>query len=114
MPRLSNIQREPAIGMLNTVTDVARVMGCSRRTINDLRTRLQQTGTSADRPCSGRPRVTTHAEDQQIVLRHLRNLFLTATSTRNELFRGRVTAQTIRKCCALLVSMHAGHIMDQF
>ena len=99
MPRLSNIQRERAIGMLNTgtsVTDVARVMGCSRRTIHDLRTRLQQTGTSADRPRSGRPRVTTHAEDRQIVLRHLRNRFLTATSTRNELFRGRVTAQTIR------------------
>ena len=92
-------QRERAIGMLNTgtsVTDVARVMGCSRRTIHDLRTRLQQTGTSADRPRSGRPRVTTHAEDRQIVLRHLRNRFLTATFTRNELFRGRVTAQTIR------------------
>lgn len=99
MPRLSNIQRERAIGMLNTgtsVTDVARVMGCSRRTIHDLRTRLQQTGTTADRPRSGRPRVTTQAEDRQIVLRHLRNRFLTATSTRNELFRGRVTAQTIR------------------
>ncbi|KAJ8272725.1 hypothetical protein GJAV_G00092720 [Gymnothorax javanicus] len=99
MPRPANIQRERAIGMLNTgtsVTDVARVMGCSRRTIHDLRTRLQQTGTTADRPRSGRPRVMTQAEDRQIVLRHLRNQFLTAMSTRNELFRGCVTAQTIR------------------
>lgn len=99
MPRLSNIERERAIGMLNTgtsVTDVARAMGCSRRTIHDLRTRLQHTGTTADRPRSGRPRVTTQAEDRQIVLRHLRNRFVTATSTRNELFRGRITAQTIR------------------
>ena len=43
-------------------------------------------------------RVTTHAEDRQIVLRFLRNRFLTATSTRNELFRARVIAQTIRNC----------------
>ena len=93
--------------MLNTVTsvtDVARVMGCSRRTIHDLGTRPQQIGTTADRPRSGRPRVTTQAEDGQSVLRHLRIRFVTATSTRNELFRGRVTAQTIRNrlCTARL------------
>ena len=41
-------------------------------------------------------RVTSHAEDRQIVLRYLRNPFLTATSTRNELFRGRLSAQTVR------------------
>uniref|UniRef100_A0A8C4RBW6 Transposase Tc1-like domain-containing protein n=1 Tax=Eptatretus burgeri TaxID=7764 RepID=A0A8C4RBW6_EPTBU len=99
MPRLSNIQCERAIGMLNTgtsVTDVARVMGCSRQTIHNLQTRLHQTGTTADRPCPGRPRVTSRAEDRQIVFRHLRNRFVTATSTGNELFGGRVTAQTIR------------------
>lgn len=99
MPRLSNVQRERAIGMLQTgtsVAEVARTMGCSRRTVYDLQTRLQQTGTTADRPRPGRPRVTSHAEDRQIVLRHLRNRFLTATSTRNELFRGRLSAQTVR------------------
>uniref|UniRef100_A0A8C4QU92 Tc1-like transposase DDE domain-containing protein n=1 Tax=Eptatretus burgeri TaxID=7764 RepID=A0A8C4QU92_EPTBU len=99
MPRLSNIQRERAIGMLNTgtsVTDVARVMGCSRQTIHNFQTCLHQTGTTADRPRPGRPRVTSRAQDRQIVLRHLRNRFVTATSTGNELFGGRVTAQTIR------------------
>jgi len=99
MPRLSNVQRERAIGMLDagtSVTAVARTLGCSRHTVYDLQTRLQQTGTTADRPRPGRPRVTSQAEDRQIVLRHLRNRFLTATCTRNELFRGRLSAQTIR------------------
>ena len=37
--------------------------------------------TVADRPRSGRPRVTTAADDRYIVLQHLRNRRLTAAAT---------------------------------
>lgn len=99
MPRLSNVQRERAVGMLQagrSVIDIATAMGCSRRTVYDLRHRLQQSGTTADRPRSGRPRVTSRVEDRNIVLRHLRNRFLPAARTRAEMFQGRLSAQTIR------------------
>ena len=121
MPRLSNVQRERAIGMLNagtSVTTVARTMGFNRRAVYDLQTRLQQTGTTADRPLSGRPRVTTQAENRQIVLRQPRNRFVTAIAARDELIRGRTSAQTIRNRLRA-AHLHArrpyrGRILTQF
>ena len=99
MPRLSNIQRERAIGMLNTgtsVTDVARVMGCSRRLsmiFGHVSNKLAPQQTDLVR--------VDH------VWRHMQKTdkssyvicvidFSLQRFTRNELFRGRVTAQTIR------------------
>ena len=62
MPRLSNDQRLRCIGMLEAgmlQMDVARIMGCQRRTIVKLLQRYRETGSVADHPCSGRPKVTT-------------------------------------------------------
>ena len=61
MPRLTPEERERAIGMLQTGSsnrEVATAFGCHRMTIVRLRRRLQQTGTTRDRPRSGRPPVT--------------------------------------------------------
>ena len=52
--------------------------GCTRKTIGRLRRRFRVTGNVADRPRSGKPRVTTAAD---IVLQHLRNRRLTAAAT---------------------------------
>ena len=47
------------------------------KTIERLRRRLLVTANVADRPRSGRPRVTTAANDRYIVLQHLHNKSLT-------------------------------------
>ena len=84
MSRLTSDQRERAIGMSQmeaTNSHIARTLGFSRQTIINLFRRFQQTGRTADRPRSGRPRVTTPQEDRYIRVLHLRNRFLTMTST---------------------------------
>lgn len=96
MPRLSENQRNQAIGMLQAgarVMDVAQHFGCSRQTIHNLSTRFGNTGSVHDRPRSGAPRVTSLRDDHVIRLNHLRNRFLPATATARHL---RVSAQTIR------------------
>ena len=67
-----------------TVAYVANHFGVSRVCINKLRYRLQATGSVNDRPRSGRPRVTTAAEDRHIRTMHLRNRFKTASETSRE------------------------------
>ena len=70
--------------MLNagiSATVVSRHVGCTRKTIERLRRRFRVTGHVADRPRSGRPSVTTAADDRYIVLQHLRNRRLTAAAT---------------------------------
>ena len=59
-------------------------------------TRGHQTGTTDNRPRPGRQLVTSHDDDRQVRLRHLCDHFTTCTPTRNELFRGRISAQTSR------------------
>ena len=84
MSRLNNDERNQAIGMLNagmSATVVLRHFGCTRKTIERLRRRFLVTGNFADRPQSGKPRVTTAADDRYIVLQHLRNRRLTAAAT---------------------------------
>ena len=83
MPKLNNNERNQAIGMLNadmSATVVSRHFGCTRKTIERLPRRFLVTGNVADRPRSGRPRVTTAADDRYIVLQHLRNRRLTAAA----------------------------------
>ena len=66
MPRLNNDERNQAIGMLNagmSATVVLRYFGCARKTIERLRRRFRVTGNVADRLRSGRPCVTTAADD---------------------------------------------------
>ena len=84
MPRLNNDERDQAIGMLNagmSATGVSRHFGCTRKTIERLRRRFRVTGNVADRPRSGRPRVTTAIDDRYIVLQHLHNRHLAAAAT---------------------------------
>ena len=76
MPRINNDERNQAIGMPNAGMSAIVVswhFGCTRKTIERLRRRFRVTGNVADRPRSGRPRVTTAADDRYIVLQHLRN-----------------------------------------
>lgn len=96
MPRLNNDQRNQAIGMLNagsSVADVCRLFNCTRAAINRLRRRFQVRGNVHDRPRSGRPRVTTAADDHYITVTHLRNRRLCATVTAR---RHGISAQTVR------------------
>ena len=55
--------------------------GCTRNTIECLRRRFRVIRNVADRPRSGRPRVTTAADGRYIVLQHLHNRRLTAAAT---------------------------------
>lgn len=84
MPRLDNASRERAIGMLQsglTQSDVARHFNVARITIYRLWNRFQTFNATADRPRSGRPRITTARQDQVIRLRHLRDRFQTPQQT---------------------------------
>ena len=84
MPRLSENQRNQAIGMLQAgamVNDVAQHFGCSRQTIHNLNTRFAITGSVRDRPCPCQRCVTSQQDDRYITLTHLHNRFLPATAT---------------------------------
>ena len=79
MPRLNNDERNQAIGSLNagmSATVVLRHFGCIRKTVERLRKRFRV----ADRPRSGRSRMTTAADDRYIVS-HILNRRLTAAAT---------------------------------
>ena len=103
MPRLSREERERAIGMLQaglSARRVSRMFNCSHPTIIKLRDRFHASGTTSDRPRPGRPRVTTANEDRQLILWHLRDRFLTSTSSVRRYHRdtGRVIGvSTIRR-----------------
>ena len=60
---------------------VARIMNCTKLTITRLIQRIRVTGRTADRPRSGRPSVTTAIEDHHLRILHIRNIFLTVTSS---------------------------------
>ena len=80
----NNDERNQVIRMLNagmSATVVLRHFGSIGKTIERLRRRFRVTGNVADRPRSGRPRVTTAADDRYIVLQHLRNRRMTAAET---------------------------------
>jgi len=84
MPRLNSEERAQVLAMLEcgrTQEQVARRFNVSRSTIVRLIRRVRDTGTSIDRPRSGRPRVTSIRQDNYIRQRHLRDRFVTAQST---------------------------------
>ena len=84
MPRVPAHLREHALGMLQggmRTADVAREINCDIRTVRCLRQRYRETGQTADRPRSGRPRVTTPAQDRYIRTSHLRDRYRMATTT---------------------------------
>ena len=100
MPRLSKINKERAIGMLQSglyQTDVARRLGVHRTTIARLWNRFNTTGSTDDRPRPGQRRATTPRQDRYIRRIHTRERFQFATITARTLpGRRRVSAQTIR------------------
>ena len=69
MPRVPAHLRERALGMLQggmRTAVVARAINSNVRTVRRLRQRYRETGQTADRPRSGRPRVITPAQDRYI------------------------------------------------
>ena len=84
MVRLTEVQRGQAIALLmqgQRQQQVARHFGVHVSTIERLVRCLRETGRVANRPRSGRPRVTSQRHDRAIRLAHLRNRQLTATET---------------------------------
>uniref|UniRef100_A0A8K9UYB4 Tc1-like transposase DDE domain-containing protein n=1 Tax=Oncorhynchus mykiss TaxID=8022 RepID=A0A8K9UYB4_ONCMY len=84
MPRVPAHLREHALGMLQggmRTADVARAIHCNVRTVRSLKQRYRETGRTADHPRSGRPCVTTLAQDRYIRTSHLRDCYRMAATT---------------------------------
>ena len=102
MARLRQNRRQAAVGMLlggQTQSDVARHFKVHKTTVSRLYTRLMLTGTTNDRPRSGRPRVTTPRQDRFIRLSQLRDQFRTATETTDQmpgLYNNRISDRTVQ------------------
>ena len=102
MVRLTQDQRYAAVQMLLRGTSqavIARNFQVRKSTITRLYQRLRQTGTTNDRPRSGRPRVTTRRQDRYMCLSHLRNQFRTAVETAQVTpgtHNNRISADTVR------------------
>ncbi|XP_071105362.1 uncharacterized protein [Haliotis cracherodii] len=100
MPRLDAATRNIAIGRLQageSQSSVARRLNVSQSTISRLAARYNQTGTTNDRPRTGRPRVTTPAQDRYIRVLHLRDRTATGDSTAARVpGLRRISGQTVR------------------
>ena len=84
MVQLTDVQRGRAVALLmqgQRQQQVANHFGVNVSTTERLVRRLKETGRLADRPRSGRPRVTSRRRDRTIRLAHLRNRHFTATET---------------------------------
>ena len=69
------------VQLVASYAHVARILNCTKLTITMLTQCYRVTGRTADRPRSGRPRVTTANEDHHLRILHLHNRFLTVTSS---------------------------------
>ena len=103
MPKVPAHLRERALGMLQggmRTADVARAINCNVRTVRCRRQSYRETGRTADRPRSGRPRVTTPAQDRYIQTSHLRDRYRMATTTAR-VTQGTETGWTegLQACC---------------
>jgi len=102
MVRLTEVQRGQAIALLlegRGQQQVAARFNVHISTIERLVRRMRETGRLADRPRTGRPRVTTPRQDRAIRLAHLRNRHRTASETANNIIgdHGRhIHADTVR------------------
>ena len=79
--------------------DVARAINCNVRTVRRLRQHYRETGQTADCPRSGRPRVTTPAQDRYIRTSYLRDRYRMATTTTRVTpgtHNPSISAQTVR------------------
>ena len=106
MPRLSAVQREQAIGMLMggiSQPAVARHFNVAKSTVLRLVRRLEETGSTRDRPRPFQPRVTTPNQDRRIRLIHLRDRFQSAVQTAAIIpgrHNPRISAKTVYGVCA--------------
>ena len=82
----------------HTPTAVDRYLGCHFSTVARLSQRHQITGSVNDRPRTGRPRVTTAAQDRYIRVTHLKDRMMPATHTVHQVHgpRGPVSTDTVR------------------
>ena len=81
MGRLTVDQRTEALVLLKageTHLSVASKLKCSQSTITRLAHKMEQTGTVADRPRSGRPKVSSPTDDHKLVMQCKRDPFQTA------------------------------------
>ena len=101
MPRVPPLH-ERALGMLQggmRTADVARAIYFNARTVRRQRQLDRETGQTADRPRSGRPRVTTPAQEWYIRTSHLRDRYRMATTTARVtpgMHNHSISAQTVR------------------
>ncbi|GFR76295.1 transposable element Tc1 transposase [Elysia marginata] len=103
MPRLSEVDRHRALGLLQAGLPISKVffrINVNRTTIFRLRQRLHETDTVSDRPRSGRPRCTTQRQDRNLVRNHINNRFLSASASSRQT-RGRnnqrISANTVTR-----------------
>ena len=102
MPKVPDHLRERALGMLRggmRTADVASAINCNVLTVRRLRQRYRETGWTADRPRSGRPRVTTPAQDRYILTSHMRDRYRMAIITAKVtpgMHNPSISAQTVR------------------
>uniref|UniRef100_A0AAZ3P5S5 Transposase Tc1-like domain-containing protein n=1 Tax=Oncorhynchus tshawytscha TaxID=74940 RepID=A0AAZ3P5S5_ONCTS len=99
MPRVPAHLHKHALGMLQggmRTADVASAINCNVRTVRRLRQRYRETGRTADRPRSGKLRVTP-AQDRYIRTSHLRDKYRMATTARvtPEMHNPSISAQTV-------------------
>ena len=90
--KLGETVRARALGCLNAgmgSREVVRRFRTSHQTINRIRQRYRQTGQFKDRHRSGRPKVTTRAEDRYVTNIVARNRFMTAPEERRHLYAAR-------------------------
>ncbi|GFR74438.1 cytochrome P450 2U1 [Elysia marginata] len=84
MPRLSEVDRHRALGLLQAglpISEVSLSMNVDRTTNFRLRQHLHETDTVSDRLRSGRPRCATHRQDRNLVRNHMNNRFLSASAS---------------------------------
>jgi transposase len=118
MPHLNEDQRNSAIARLQageTQTHVSRVLNVSQSNLSRLWDRYQQQGSTHDRPRSGRPRVTTPAQDRHVRLRHLRDRFTTTTSTVAVIpGQRRISDQTVRNRAYIYIYIYVLLILCKY